>query len=117
MTMLQSIYQESVSQVYPIGMPHRRDDRTFRYCQAGDALASAYGAQTYNAFSSAVVRETAAIAAAGVAGDRTLLLTAQGDVTVNMFRGGYACIYWEFSYYRIIANTAATAGNTFTVTL
>ena len=34
-----------------------------------------------------------------------------------MYAGGYALVRWEFSYYRILYNTAATGGNTFTITL
>ncbi len=115
--MLQELYEESASQIYPIGMRYAKDERVFRYALSGSDLLSAWGAQAWNAFSSGANRESATIAAAGVAGGTTLTLTAVGTVTVDMFKGGYACIYWEMSYYRIKSNTAAAPGGTFVITL
>lgn len=114
--MLQEIYEEMLLQKYPIGMRIAKDDRVWRYSKAGSALRSAWGAQTYNAYSSGVNRETNTIGAAALAGATTLTLTAVGVVTANMFAGGYACINWEMIYHRIKSNTGVVGG-TFTVTL
>jgi len=115
--MLQRIYEELLVAQYPIGLRYAKDDRVWRYSKAGSALRSAWGAQTYNAFSSDGDRETNTIGVAATAGATTLTLTAVGTVTTDMFAGGYACINWEMSYYRIISNTNAAPGGTFEVTL
>lgn len=115
--MLQELYAESVSQIYPIGMRYAKDERVFHYAQAGDALRPAWGAQAWNAYSSGTTRESATIQAAALIGATSISCTAQGTVTADMFKGGYACIYWEMVNHRIRSNTAAAPGGTFTVTL
>lgn len=113
----QGLYEENASQRFVIGTRRQVDDRVFRYAHAGNALRSAYGAQAHNAFSSGEVRETQTIGAAALAGARVLTLTAVGTVTENMFAGGYACIHWEMSIYKILSNTGAAPLGTFTITL
>lgn len=113
----QGLYEESATQRFVIGARKQVDDRVFRYAYAGSALRSAWGAQAYNAFSSDGDRESNTIAAAAAAGASSITCTAIGTVTADMFAGGYACIYWEMSIYKILHNTAAVAGGTFTVIL
>ncbi|MBA7655209.1 hypothetical protein ES703_63108 [subsurface metagenome] len=115
--MKQGILEVSTTKVYPIGKRIALDERVFRYAYAGQALRASWGAQGWMCYSDAANVEDATIAAAGVVGDNTILCTAVGTVTENMYEGGYALVRWEMSYYRIISNTAATPGNTFTITV
>ena len=113
----QLLTAESATQKFLIGTRRVVDERVFRYAYAGEALLASWGAQAWNAYSNAANVEDATIGAAGTAADTTITCTAVGTVTADMYAGGYALIRWEFSYYRVLANTAATAGNTFTITL
>jgi hypothetical protein len=111
-------YSESTSQLYPIGTRFYDDDRVWRYAKAGNTCTRLRVLSSYNAYSSTTVREYAVLAAAAAVGDTTLTLTAQGTVTADMFAGGYAVIQSTIKQlYRIVSNTAAAIGSTFTVTL
>lgn len=116
--MLQETMQVSADQLYSIGFRYPKGDRVYRYVQA-DAdrqLRAAYGV-----WSDVRYAESAAIAVEAAAGSTVLTLTCQGaSVAVDEFAGGlmavnFAGIYGEM--YGIRRNTAATVGNTFTVTL
>lgn len=113
----QSIYEQDTTPNFRIGTRRVVDERTFRYAYAGEALLASYGAQSWSCYSDAANVEDNTIGAAGTATDTYITCTAVGTVTPDMYAGGYALIRWEFSYYRILSNTGATAGNPFTVYL
>lgn len=116
--MKQSIYEESEIQKYPIGTRFAKDERAWRYAKAGGALLPAWGAMTYMTFP-----EDATIAAAALAGAKSIICTAQDVVIANHYAGGYAVIWTGATdnltfYYRIISNTGALAAAAkFTVSL
>lgn len=109
----QGIYEQSLTQKYKIGSRLAMDDRVFRYCRAGTGLVSSWGAYTFAPFP-----ESAVAAATSAVGATTVTCTAQNTVLVNQFQGGYMMVaVVAIRGHRILSNTAATAGNTFTVTL
>lgn len=113
--MLQDILEESISQVYPLGMPCVRDDRRFHYGRADTAriVRPAYGA-----YPNITYAETGVVAATAAIRTKVVSLTEVGTVALNEFRDGYMFCQvagWG-QQYKIRSNTEAVAG-VFTVTL
>jgi len=117
--MLQEVMEISATPVYPLGMRHSDGDRVYRYVQA-DADRQLRAA--YAVFPQIDYGETGVPAAEALAGARTITLTAVGDVALNEYAGGTLSKAGGGGggygvNYKIRSNTAATAGNTFVVTL
>lgn len=117
--MKQGILEVSTTQVYPLGKPFWLGDRLYRYAHADveGLLRAGYAVSPKIYYG-----ETGVPTALAVAGTVTVTLTAVANVGLNQFAegilskaggggGGYGV------NYRIKSNTAATAGNPFTVTL
>jgi len=117
--MKQGILEVRTNQIYPLGKGFWVGNRLYRYAHADveRQLRAAYGV-----FPKIYYGETGVPTALAQAGTVTVTLTAVADVVVNQFAdgilskaggggGGYGV------NYRIKSNTAATAGNPFTVTL
>lgn len=115
--MKQGIHEVSAIQKYPLGLRYAMDERVFRYGRAGNESALI---QSYGLFPAMTFSESAAAAAASAVGGKTVTCTAQADVTKDQFAGGYLVVSSgdeKYPFYRIKSNTAATAGNTFVVTV
>jgi hypothetical protein len=111
-------YSESTSRLYPIGTKFVDDDRIWRYVKAGNTCTRLRILGSYNAYATDLTREYAVLAVQAEVGDTTLTCTAQATVAENVFAGGYVIIQATVKQlYRIVSNTAATVGLTFTVTL
>lgn len=117
--MKQGILEVSADQMYPLGMKIAIGDSIYKY---GKADADRQLRAAYAVFPKITYGETGVPAAEAPAGSITITLTAVGTVIADEFKngilskaggggGGYGV------NYRIKGNTAATAGNTFVVTL
>jgi len=115
--MKQGIMELSAVQRYPLGTRYAKDERVFRYGRAGNESALI---QSYGLFPAMTFAESAVAAASSAVGALTVTCTAQGTVAEDEYKGGYlVCSSGgeKYPYYRIKSNTAASAGETFVVTL
>lgn len=112
-------HSQDVAQLYAIGAKFVHDDRIWRYGFAGAINTRGRLVQSFNAFGSdGVTREFTTIAVAALAGATSITCTALSTVPAHWYAGGSAlCTPTSKEYLRIVDNTAATVGNTFTVTL
>lgn len=117
--MLQDIYTRSATQVYPIGMPYRRDNRRFRYCRIGDGtygLAIANATQVRRAYGvhSAIKgtpTENSVTSAQTAIGGQTITITSIGAFTANYFQDGIIGFDGAlYGYYFKIRSHPASGG-------
>lgn len=115
----QGILEVSTVQKYEIGARQAIEEMNmvfrYAYTDPNRQLRAAYPV-----YGNLLMTETGVIAADAAVGATTITCTAVADVAANQFQNGKMVVSTGAGYgtqYRIRSNTAATAGNTFTVTL
>lgn len=113
----QGLLELATDRQYPIGYKYEAPDAIYRYTRADPArqLRAGYGVYPMIDYS-----ETGTIVNNVAAGKFQVVCAAVADVGADQFAGGRMVICSGTGYgtqYRVLSNTAATAGNNFTVTL
>ena len=113
----QGLLEVATNRQYPIGYKYEAPDAIYRYTHVDPArqLRAGYGVYPMIDYS-----ETGTIVNNVAAGKFQVVCTAVGNVVADQFAGGRMVICSGAGYgtqYRVLRNTAATAGNNFTVTL
>jgi len=113
----QGLLEVATDRQYPIGYKYEAPDAIYRYGHVDPArqLRAGYGVYPMIDYS-----ETGTIVNTVAAGKLQVVCAAVADVVADQFAGGRMVICSGAGYgtqYRVLSNTAATAGNNFTVTL